>query len=33
MDLKELTGLAGVSGNEHEVRNAIMKALDSMGVP
>ncbi|HHY75297.1 MAG TPA: M42 family metallopeptidase [Firmicutes bacterium] len=33
MELRELTSLAGVSGCETEVRNAIMKELESMGVP
>ncbi len=32
MDLKDLTSLAGVAGNEDEVRTAIMGELDSMGV-
>jgi len=33
MELRQLTALAGVSGNEKEVRDAITKELDSMGVP
>ncbi|MGI6662704.1 MAG: M42 family metallopeptidase [Bacillota bacterium] len=33
MELKELTSLAGVSGGETEVRSAIMKELEAMGVP
>lgn len=33
MELKELTSFAGVSGGEKEVRDAIMKELQSMGVP
>lgn len=32
MELKELTSLAGVSGDESEVRNAIINELRSMGV-
>jgi len=32
MELKDLTSLAGVSGNENEVRSAIIKELESMGI-
>ncbi len=32
MELKELTSLSGVSGHEGEVRSAIKRELDSMGV-
>ncbi len=32
MDLKQLTSLAGVSGNENQIRKAIIHELDSMGV-
>ncbi len=32
MELKDLTALPGVAGNEKEVRDAIMKELSSMGV-
>lgn len=32
MELRELTSFAGVSGNENEVRNAIMRKLSDMGV-
>ncbi len=32
MELRELTSLVGVAGNEDEVRTAIMRELDSMGV-
>jgi len=32
MDLKTLTSLSGVSGNEHEVRNAIIAELKEMGI-
>lgn len=32
MELRELTSVPGVSGNETEVRNLIFKKLDSMGV-
>ena len=33
MELRELTSLVGVAGNEDEVRRAIMRELDSMGIP
>lgn len=32
MDLRTLTSLSGVSGNENEVRSAIIKQLESMGI-
>ncbi len=32
MDLRTLTSLSGVSGNEHEIRAAIMQELESMGI-
>ena len=32
MDLRTLTSLSGVSGNEYEVRSAIIKELESMGI-
>ena len=32
MELRELTSLVGVSGNEDEVRRAIMRELEAMGV-
>lgn len=32
MDLKTLTSLSGVSGNEYEARSAIIKQLESMGI-
>lgn len=33
MELKDLTSLAGVSGGEKEIRDAIMRELQSMGIP
>jgi putative aminopeptidase FrvX len=33
MDLRTLTSLSGVSGNEYEIRSAIIKELDSMKIP
>lgn len=32
MDLRTLTSLSGVSGNEYEIRSAIIKELESMGI-
>lgn len=32
MDLKTLTSLSGVAGNEYEIRSAIIQELDSMGI-
>lgn len=33
MDLKTLTSLSGVSGDEHDIRAAIIDTLESMGIP